>query len=213
MKNNFYNIYSGKSPSFRLHPMQWVLSAFFKRPISVLLAVVMLAAVVIFWHFSQLTNNILKSNAIKHAALYTQALAKFRVLYTSEVVAWVEGHGIEVTHDYQEKEGAIPLTATLSIVLGEHIGRVSENTTIKLFSDHPFSWRENGAINDAFERDALASLQENPQQPYYRFEEYNGRWALRYATADQMHESCVECHNTHPDSPKKIGKLAMCVAS
>ena len=163
----------------------------------------MLAAIVMFFHFSQLTKNILESNAIKHAALYTQALAEFRILYTSEVVARVEGHGIEVTHNYQGKEGAIPLPATLSIILSEHIGKVSEETTFKLFSNHPFPGRVNDAINDAFDRAALASLQENPQQPYYRFEEYNGRWTLRYATADQMHESCVECHNKHPDSPKK----------
>lgn len=203
MKNNFRSVYSGVSPSFRLHPLGWLLSVFFKRPISVLLTAVILAVVIIFWNFAQLTNNILESNAVKHAALYTQALAQFRILYTSEVVARVEGHGIEVTHDYQAKEGAIPLPATLSIILGKHIGKVSEGSTIKLFSKHPFPWRKNGGIIDAFEREALASLQENPQQPYYRFEEYNGRWALRYATADQMHKSCVDCHNKHPDSPKK----------
>ncbi len=205
MKNDSHNIYSNKRVFLHLH--QWILSVLLKRPVAILLTVVILAVVVIFWHFSQLTNNILESNATNHAALYSQALAKFRVLYTSEVVARVEDHGIEVTHDYLEKEGAIPLPATLSIILGERIGRTSEMGAVKLFSEHPFPWRVNDRINDAFEQDALASLKEDPQQPYYRFEEYNGRWALRYATADQMYEACIECHNKHPDSPKRDWKV------
>src|SRR6185436_7682202 len=29
-----------------------------------------------------------------------------------------------------------------------------------------------------------------------------GKSFLRYATADLMRQACVDCHNTHPDSPK-----------
>ncbi len=29
---------------------------------------------------------------------------------------------------------------------------------------------------------------------------------LRYATADRMRESCVQCHNSHPSSPKRDWK-------
>ena len=36
------------------------------------------------------------------------------------------------------------------------------------------------------------------------------RDVLRYATADLMRPACVDCHNTHPDSPKvdwKVGDV------
>ena len=45
-------------------------------------------------------------------------------------------------------------------------------------------------------------LQHNPTAPFHRFEEVQGRPSLRYATADLMRPSCVNCHNTHPASPK-----------
>ena len=32
---------------------------------------------------------------------------------------------------------------------------------------------------------------------------YDGIPVLRYAVADRMQKSCVACHNTHVDSPKK----------
>src|SRR5262249_13230767 len=59
-----------------------------------------------------------------------------------------------------------------------------------------------------FEREALARLRENPRQPYYRFEEFQGRPVLRYATARRMQETCVQCHNSHPASTKRDWKEA-----
>ncbi len=40
-----------------------------------------------------------------------------------------------------------------------------------------------------------------------RFEEYEGQYSLRYATARRMEESCVQCHNHHPDSTKTDWKV------
>jgi len=51
------------------------------------------------------------------------------------------------------------------------------------------------------------ALQANPQQPYYRFEEFQGRASVRYATADVMRAECVSCHNARPDSPKHDWKV------
>jgi PAS domain S-box-containing protein len=45
-------------------------------------------------------------------------------------------------------------------------------------------------------------LQYYPAAAFHRIEAVQGRPALRYATADLMRPSCVNCHNTHPDSPK-----------
>ena len=49
------------------------------------------------------------------------SLKELRKLYTSEVTDRLVGHGIQVTHDYATKEGAIPLPATFSMELGKRI--------------------------------------------------------------------------------------------
>src|SRR6266487_393552 len=50
------------------------------------------------WYVSRLQSNLIASIALQDAALYAQALAEFRTLYTSEVVETVRQHGIAVTH-------------------------------------------------------------------------------------------------------------------
>jgi adenylate cyclase len=74
---------------------------------------------------------------------------------------------------------------------------------VRLYSDHPFRTRKDGGPKDNFEREALRRLTANPDQPYWSFEEVEGRPSLRYTSARRMEESCVRCHNSHPDSPKK----------
>ncbi len=51
------------------------------------------------------------------------------------------------------------------------------------------------------------SLRENPNEPIAVFGDYDGKYSLRFATARLLKASCVECHNTHPDSPKRDFKL------
>jgi signal transduction histidine kinase len=115
--------------------------------------------------------------------------------------------GIEVTHDYKTKEGAIPLPATLSMLLGQRIGEHASGTQSRLYSPYPFPWRRNGGgLRDQFAEQAWHYLQQNPDKPFHRFEDFQGRRVLRYATADLMRPSCVNCHNSHADSPKKDWK-------
>jgi signal transduction histidine kinase len=78
---------------------------------------------------------------------------------------------------------------------------------VRLYSDYPFPWRHDGRLHDSFEQEALAQLKAHPERPFFRFESFQGRPSLRYATADRMEGGCVSCHNTHPDSPKRDWKV------
>lgn len=91
---------------------------------TILLLTIMFCAGVagVLWQVSRLQSDLVASVTVQHAALYSQALAEFRTLYTSEVVERVRGHGIDVTHDYATRARAIPLPATLSMLLGMSIG-------------------------------------------------------------------------------------------
>ena len=157
----------------------------------------------VFWQLSLLSSTINESSALQHAAAYSEALTEFRSLYTSEVVARLKPHGVDVTHDYWKREGAIPLPATLTMAFGSKTESEGFGTRARLFSDYPFPWRLDGGPRDGFENKALRALREQPNEPYARFEEpLDGRSVLRYATADLMRKSCINCHNTHLQSPK-----------
>ena len=180
-----------------------------ERLLLILFPLVVLGIVGSLWGYSHLSDTLIQTMALQEAKRYSNALREFRSLYTSEVVARVKKQGVNITHDYAMQEGAIPLPATLSKLLGQRISEL-EQGQVRLYSQYPFPWRKNGGPQDEFEHEALARLKQDPTQPFYRFAPFEGRQTLRYATADLMQESCVECHNNHPDTPKsgwKTGDL------
>jgi len=177
--------------------------------ISVLLVVVTLGAAFGMWHLSRLSQDLVRSTALESAAQESEMLESLNSYYSSKVVDRVKkAPGVEITHDYAIKDRAIPLPATLTIELGNHISEQSQRgMMVRLYSDYPFSSRRDGGPKDDFERDALNKLRSNAQEPFYRFEDYQNRPSLRYATARVMKESCVRCHNTHENSTKKDWKV------
>ena len=137
-------------------------------------------------------------SAQAHAASVTQ----FRNFYTQELVPRAMKGGMEVTHDYQSRDNALPLPATLTIDLGHYLSKVDGGTQVRLYSDQPFPWRVAERSLDDFQKLALAHLKDQPNQPFVREEVLNGTRVLRFAQADRMLPSCVSCHNSYPGSPK-----------
>ncbi len=175
--------------------------------ILVLALIFFFATLAALWHVSQLQSQLIESTAIKNARLLSHALTDFRTLYTSEVVKTAKQHGLEISHDYAAKEHAIPLPATLSIMLGEKLGERTSGGKTMLYSPYPFPWRqETGGLDDKFKQDAWRFFSQNTDKPFYRFTERDGHKRLRYATADWMRPACVQCHNNYPDTPKNDWK-------
>jgi two-component system, sensor histidine kinase and response regulator len=181
------------------------------RIVLVLTLIFCAATAATLWHLSRLSWRLVESSALQAASQYADSLRELRRLYTSDVTDRLRGHGIEVTHDYATKEGAIPLPATFTMELSERISQQSSGMLARLYSDFPFPWRKDGGPRDDFEREAIRQVRQLPDRPFYRFEDFQGRPSLRYAVADQrMTAGCVACHNTHPDSPKtdwKVGDI------
>ncbi|MFZ1319726.1 MAG: ATP-binding protein, partial [Candidatus Nitrotoga sp.] len=179
----------------------------YKHTILVLSLIFCSGALLALWYLSHATTTLVQSAALQGITLHAESLIELRNLYTSEVVNRVSGHNVEVTHDYLQKPGAIPLPATFSMELGRRISLRGSGMMVRLYSNNPFPWRKDSGAQDDFEEQALVALQANPQQPYYRFEDFQGRASLRYATADVMRAECVGCHNARPDSPKHDWKV------
>ncbi len=170
-------------------------------PLTAVLFVVATGA--ILWHLDNLSSAQIQKAALMNAAVYSETLKEFRTLYTTEVVNTAKNHGMEITHDYKSKSGAIPLPATLSMLLGNRIGGSDSGVKSRLYSKFPFPWREaSGGLSDDFSRQAWVALQESPTQAFSRFEDVDGKYSLRFATSDIMREGCIDCHNSHPQTPK-----------
>ncbi len=183
------------------------LAGLLRDPIVLILVLMFVLGVgITVWHVYSLQENLTRSVSLQDAKLYSDALAELRSLYTSEVVEIVREEGITVTHDYKVKKGAIPLPATLTILLGKRLAEKDLGGNTRLYSEYPFPGGTGHGPEDEFERTALERLRKNPETPYWSFENYRGRFSLRYATADIMRSKCVNCHNTHPDSPRRDWK-------
>jgi signal transduction histidine kinase len=170
-----------------------------------------LCLIVIYVHVSHLKTQMVTAMAFRGSDIYVRTLTEIRMWYTVEVVQRLHDQGIEASAAYRERPGEIPLPATLSRDLGSRLvgGRPGER--LRLLSPYPFPQGENsGGLSDTFQQEAWEFFLQHPDEPFYRFEQIDGRESLRYAKADRMQGECVECHNRHPDSPKhdwKIGQV------
>ncbi len=181
----------------------------YRRIILVLTLLCLMAVGGSIWNMSRLTSNLIKSQALQNAKLYANTLTESRTLYSSEVVSRVKKDNlIRVSHDYLIHPGAIPLPATFLIELGEQIGAMKPGISVRLYSDYPFPWRkETGGARDDFEREALIFLKQNPNDTFFRFEQFDGLSTFRYAQADILKPSCIACHNSYPGTPKTDWKV------
>lgn len=180
------------------------------RQTILLLAILFIAGLAgALFNMSRLSSDLIQSQAVQSSALYAQAIKEARTIYSNNAVARLKQvHGIDVSPDYASKPGAIPLPATFLIELSQTISQQNPGMSVRLYSDYPFRWRKkDGGPRDDFEWQALTHLRENPDKPYVRIENFQGRASLRYAEADIMKPSCVACHNTHPESPKRDWKV------
>jgi adenylate cyclase len=138
----------------------------------------------------------------------SSTIDSIRNYYASNVVGRILAHGekTQVLPNYGDVPGAIPIPATLSLELGDLINRTNGNTQFRFFSDYPFKNRPPHAF-DAFEREALGSLRENPHSRVYGVSGSVFDRRVRLATPIIMAAPCVSCHNSHPDSPKRDWKV------
>ncbi len=156
-----------------------------------------------------LANQINRQAAERYASDLVLSLSKFRSLYGTDVVNRVKDRGILVTADYANHPGAIPIPSTLGIEISQQITQPGSGIQARLYSDYPFPSRTDGGPHTSFESDALTVLraQQDKSQPFIQYATVNGRQSLQFAQAVIMDQSCVDCHNTAADSPKKDWKV------
>jgi len=174
-----------------------------KNPILVLLFIFIIGYSAILFHINALNVQLVQQSVTNSSRQYLEIISQFRALYTSEVINTATKLGLNITHDYQHHTNAIPLPATLSMMLGEKINTSDNDVTLNLYSPYPFPWRnQSGGLTGDYERHAWQQLNKTPTEPVIKVETIGGVLSLRYAVADIMLDQCIDCHNNHPDSPK-----------
>jgi methyl-accepting chemotaxis protein len=152
----------------------------------------------------------LEQNAIERAtASARQTIGIFRTLrayYTEAVVSrLVPGGHAKAMVDYHNVGGAIPLPATFIYDMSARLEK--EDTRVRLYSAYPFPNRKDRTL-DPFQEEAWRHLNSNPEGIFTRQETLNGQPVLRVALPDRMvAQTCLDCHNSLPNSPKKDWKI------
>jgi signal transduction histidine kinase len=173
-----------------------------RRPMAVIIAYLVLGAVLVLAQSWRSAEKVKEAAVMEAASSYSVAITTFRNFYSSNVVAPAQRGGVEVSHEYRKRDGAIPLPATLTIDMAEELSADDGERRFRLYSDEPFPWRAGRKL-DEFELEALAALKTDPTKPFVRPARYEGREYVRYATAVVMGVSCVVCHNAREDSPRR----------
>lgn len=138
-----------------------------------------------------------------------RAINKVRDFYANDVVARIEavhGSAVSVTDKYRSVNGGVPIPATFSIELGHLIGSGGGTMRYGFLSDYPFFGRRRHALNN-FEKYALATFRKKTTA---NLEEVSGtifNRTVQMATPIIMGQTCVDCHNSDPDSPKRDWKI------
>jgi len=169
-----------------------------------LLGAAVVAPLVALIALSLLSSRLVRSNARESAAQQAELLEEANKEY-SRIVQRVEQAHFQVNKTVPPTPGTVPLSipATFLHDVGEQLGQTGRTgVRVRQYSDYPFPWRVGGP-RDEFEREALRRLrQSGGRETAHEFTEVGGQRVVRYAQARVMERSCVECHNSHPQSPR-----------
>jgi class 3 adenylate cyclase len=154
--------------------------------------------------------------AVTQHALLVQAndfdsvITGIRTFYADEIVRNVidapAGTPGSVRHDFELHPGAIPIPATFSLELGRVVADRQGTIQYRFISHYPFKGRAPHEFN-AFEEAALKALEADPRQPISGVSWHGTNSEVRYVTPIIMGRSCVACHNSDPESPKRDWKV------
>ncbi|MBM4133933.1 MAG: DUF3365 domain-containing protein [Nitrospira sp.] len=129
-----------------------------------------------------------------------------RAVYTTEVVERMQMRGIVSAAENWRESGRLPLPAQFLIEAGRLVAEQRTGLRFRLISNWPINKRNSPRTD--FEKAGLAAIQANSDRPYTGFTTEGKTRYFQALYADKaVSQSCIGCHNAHPDSSKKDFKL------
>ena len=167
-----------------------------------LVAVILLAT----WAVYERSATSLEQKMIARAESIQAQIMADREYYASVVVPRILKLGGTLAAQYHDVRGALPLPATFVREASEIVATEHGGYTAQLIS--PWAINKNQGLKDQFHHDAFAALAMSPDKHFSRINTVEGRAVMRVLMADRASaQSCVGCHNAHPESPRHDFKL------
>jgi signal transduction histidine kinase len=167
-----------------------------------LVAVILLAT----WAVYERSAASLEQKMIARAESIQAQIMADREYYASVVVPRILKLGGTLAAQYHDVRGALPLPATFVREASEIVATEHGGYTAQLIS--PWAINKNQGLKDQFHHDAFAALAMSPDKHFSRINTVEGRAVMRVLMADRASaQSCVGCHNAHPESPRHDFKL------
>lgn len=165
-------------------------------------------AVLSYWIFALTLASQMRSDQVspeKTAEFIHAILEANRNNYTDNVVVKLGREGVEA-HEHWKDERGVPLPAQYMMESGRLVALKDLNFSFRLASLTPiYVWN---APNSDLERIALDAVQKDPSQPHYGLVKRGGLRLFQAVYADTaISQACVDCHNKHPNSPRRDYKL------
>lgn len=174
-----------------------------------------------FAYLSWLSTHFVQSTALESARMEANMLEDINDYYSESVIGPLDRERVPVTHQYATTENSVPLPFTFMIDAGKRITENESGMEVKIYSEFP--WRNDGGCRNEFELRASQALScrdfeeeqsegrrfvdELGERSYYEFGQVEGEPVLRYARAQIMKQSCVQCHNDDVMSPRRDWKV------
>jgi signal transduction histidine kinase len=167
-----------------------------------LVAVILLAT----WAVYERSATSLEQKMTARAESIQAQIMADREYYASVVVPRILELGGTLAAQYHDVRGVLPLPATFVREASEIVATQHGGYTAQLIS--PWAINKNQGLKDEFHRDAFAALAMNPDKHFSRINTMEGQAVMRVLMADRASaQSCVGCHNAHPESPRHDFKL------
>lgn len=159
----------------------------------------------------QLTKTVTNYADRRGSESYLEILRDIQSYYASDVLKPMRENGIQPVIDYRNTPLSAPYPATFTHELVTNLSATNESRTFRFFSKLPFVKRPDSGPQDDFETMALQQFEDDPTLLTMNREEASEQGQrMRIAVAMRMDQGCVDCHNSHPESPKtdwQVGEL------
>ena len=186
-----------------LHFRAWRVTTQFVAFIFPVIALVVGCAV---WMIHQQNVSRLQDKLTKRADSITTQILADRDYYSRVIVPRLIQMGGIVDADYHQAHGRFPLPVTFVQEVSDQI--VAQGGLYKSQLISPWPINERKGLSDQFQREAFDYIKSHSAEQFFRLDTLEGRVVFRYLSADRATaQSCLDCHNNHPLSPKRDFKL------
>lgn len=177
------------------------------RIFSPLIVIVVIVIIILMLYVPNVTKEHAINTAITSAESTVKQYKTIRGYYTKNIIKKIiTGSEFKPHYDHKGDAQKIPLPATFIHDISKEFSK-NDIITLKLYSPFPFPNRSSRNL-DNFGQQAWKALNSNPKKIFSAVENISGKEVVRVALADTMvAQGCVNCHNSHPDTPKVGWKL------